>query len=327
MDGEIKLPTPEVSVVMSVYNGAKYLRESVESIIAQEGVDFEFIIVNDGSTDQSGQILNEYANNDTRIRVVHQENQGLTKSLIKGCNVSRGRYIARQDSDDISLPSRLFKLSKLLDDDPRLAFVSSWTQRIGLNDEVFSDFIRPDDPLEATRQLFEKNIGPPGHGSVMFRRNLYKRVGGYRQEFYYCQDFDLWLRLASQGLIAYEQKVLYKYRYTLDGISTYHCDIQNQFAEFVIACDKARRLTASDAKKLYEVSKFREKFLAGNLKRPSSRRRIAATYYHIGSELPKRGDQRSKELLWKAIKTNPLHWKAWVKLIIGRLLRRDKDIY
>src|SRR6266496_3005617 len=101
--------SPDVSVVMSVYNGADHLRETIDSILAQEGVAFELIVVNDGSTDQSAKILEEYASRDKRVRVFQQENQGLTRSLIRGCSEARGKYIARQDAGDVSLTDRLVK--------------------------------------------------------------------------------------------------------------------------------------------------------------------------------------------------------------------------
>ena len=96
------MSTPEVSVLMSVYNGARYLRAAIESVLSQQGVDFELLAVNDGSTDKSGSILDEYAARDPSVRVIHQENLGLTRALIRGCNEARGRFIARQDADDVS---------------------------------------------------------------------------------------------------------------------------------------------------------------------------------------------------------------------------------
>lgn len=94
----MKLSSPEVSVVMSVYNGAKYLRESVESILSQDGVDFEFIIINYGSSDESPLILEEYSQKDRRIHLIHNENEGLTKALIKGCLKAGGEFIGRPPS-------------------------------------------------------------------------------------------------------------------------------------------------------------------------------------------------------------------------------------
>ena len=98
---------PKVSVVMSVYNGAEHLAETLDSVLQQEDCDFEFIVVNDGSTDGTAKVLDKYASLDSRLRVFHQENTGLTKALIKGCSEARGEFIARQDAGDISLPGRL----------------------------------------------------------------------------------------------------------------------------------------------------------------------------------------------------------------------------
>src|SRR5262245_61573626 len=96
-------PRPDVSVVMSVYNGADKLGETIDSILSQDGISLEFIVVNDGSNDESEGFLNNCAKRDPRIRVLHQENQGLTRALINGCALARGEYIARQDAGgDIS---------------------------------------------------------------------------------------------------------------------------------------------------------------------------------------------------------------------------------
>src|SRR5690242_17856980 len=126
----------DISVVMSAYNHAHFLREAVESVLAQEGVSFEFIVINDGSTDDSGRILEEYAARDPRMRVVHQVNQGLTRSLITGCAQAHGRYIARQDSDDISFPGRLHRLARELDACPQVVMVSSHAVTMGPKGEV-----------------------------------------------------------------------------------------------------------------------------------------------------------------------------------------------
>src|SRR5262245_5437953 len=114
---------PDVSVVMSAYNGGNRLHETMHSILSQEGVSLEFIIVNDGSTDGSDLILDEYAVHDARVRVLHQENQGLTRALTKGCAAAKGEYIARQDVGDIALPNRLGLQKQVLDQNEDCAFV------------------------------------------------------------------------------------------------------------------------------------------------------------------------------------------------------------
>ena len=116
---------PVVSVVISVFNAGALLPQAMRSVLDQEGVDFEIVVVDDGSTDGSGEALDRYAREDPRVRVLHQENAGLTKALIRGCSQARGELIARQDVDDVSLPGRLEKQARLLRSDPSLAMVSS----------------------------------------------------------------------------------------------------------------------------------------------------------------------------------------------------------
>ena len=125
----------EVSVVMSVYNGALNLTPSMNSILSQEGVSLEFIVVNDGSTDNTGEILDDFARRDPRVRVIHQENTGLTRALIRGCDAALGEFIARQDAGDISLPGRLKNQAAVLTGCKDCVFVSCWTDVVGPNGE------------------------------------------------------------------------------------------------------------------------------------------------------------------------------------------------
>jgi glycosyltransferase involved in cell wall biosynthesis len=126
---------PDVSVVMSVYNGADRLHETLESVLSQQGVSLEFIIIDDGSTDRSDVILANYARHDPRVQILYQPNQGLTRALIRGCEAAKGKYIARQDAGDISLPDRLRLQKAVLDQYEDCAFVSCWTSMVGPTDE------------------------------------------------------------------------------------------------------------------------------------------------------------------------------------------------
>ena len=121
---------PLVSVVMSVYNGEGYLPASLDSLLAQEGVDFEIVVVDDGSTDQSPEILENYARKDYRVRVIRQENAGLTKALARGCGEATGELVARQDADDVSFPGRLAKLTAVLRENAGVAVAASWVEVI-----------------------------------------------------------------------------------------------------------------------------------------------------------------------------------------------------
>ena len=125
------MSTPEVSVVMSVLNGGAELDSSIVSILDQDGVDLELIVVNDGSTDQTAEVLEDFARRDPRVRILNQDNVGLTQSLVRGCKAARGKYIARQDVADISLPARLRLQKALMDTDENIAFVSCWAEICG----------------------------------------------------------------------------------------------------------------------------------------------------------------------------------------------------
>ena len=110
----MRTSSPLVSVVMSVFNGGDYLQTALESVLDQEGVDFEFVVVDDGSTDGSAAKLAEIARRDARVRVIRQENAGLTRALMRGCSEARGDFVARQDGDDLSCAGRLARQARVL---------------------------------------------------------------------------------------------------------------------------------------------------------------------------------------------------------------------
>ena len=313
---------------MSAYNDARYLSEAVESVLSQKDVDFEFIIVDDGSQDDSASILRRYEGRDHRVRVIHKANEGLTQSLIVGCREARGEFIARQDADDISAPDRLRRLSDQLIREPRIVFVSSWAQIIGPTGHVLGEITKPDDPLEATDQLLNHRQGPPGHGTVMFRRRTYEQVGGYRKQFYYGQDSDLWLRLASQGPLAYEQAFLYRFRYSPDAISGKYRDLQRRFGEIGQACFAARRSGQSEAKHLALAEHLTTLALARRRLNRVDRRCVAAAHYFVGCGLTQGGRPGASHHFWRSLGSWPLYWRAWVRLAgcpliaISRVVRR-----
>lgn len=163
---------PQISVVMSAYNGAKCLSASIDSALAQTERDFEFIIVNDGSTDSRvAEILSEYKVRDERIKIISKSNAGLTRALIDGCAAAKGKYIARIDVGDVMLPERLARQKAVLDAQPDVVFVSCWTEYCGPEWEhlyvhrveipVDGENICPADPNSYPER------GPTHHGSVM----------------------------------------------------------------------------------------------------------------------------------------------------------------
>lgn len=311
--------TPQVSVVMGVYNAAPCLTECIDSILTQEGVVLELIVIDDGSSDGSAEIIDQYGETDPRVRVIHQENQGLSKALIRGCAMAAAPYIARQDADDRSRPGRLASQFAMLEADPALAMVGSWTQYVGPGKEPLYVAERPADPEEATRQLLKHRQGPPAHGCVMFRRSAYEAAGGYREEFYYAQDVDLWFRMLERGQVAYVQKVLYEYQYHPASISGGRRPMQRQFGALAHACREAREEGQPEAPYVEQAAQLAADARSGN--QPSS---TGAGYYHLGSLLLEQSPASARPYLWQAVRLNPFRPKHWFQWIRAMLTRRGK---
>ena len=198
---------PRISVIMSVYNGEKYLREAIESILNQTFTDFEFLIVNDGSTDGSLEIIQSYQ--DERIRVINNEqNIGLTKSLNKAIKQARGEYIARQDADDISLPNRFEEQIKYFEKHPETAILGTSKYVIDEDGKILRKEIALLKPN--SKNLLKTNV--LRHGSVMFRKAIVDELGGYNELLRYSQDYELWLRIVKRYEVRNLRQLLYKSR-------------------------------------------------------------------------------------------------------------------
>ena len=316
--------TPQVSVVMSVYNGAAQLAETLDSVLQQEGCDFEFIVINDGSTDETATILDRYAAADARLRVVHQDNTGLTRALARGCALARGEFIARQDAGDVSLPGRLRKQVQALRAESGLAFVSSATRYVGpLGEFLFlqsgTGIARSPTSIIDLANRHGVTDGPSHHGSVMFRRTAYAEAGGYRAEFYFGQDWDLWYRLSLLGMFQLLSETLYQARIDVADISVGHKAAQEQIALLSLAALKARVSGETEAAVLLAAASIRP-----SQTRQSRQKRIARGSYFIGECLRANGNVSSaRRYLRQSIKNDPTFAKAWFRLIQA-LVMTDK---
>jgi glycosyltransferase involved in cell wall biosynthesis len=302
---------PDISVVMSVYNGQAGLRASAESILTQSGVDLELIVVDDGSTDASGAILDEMTSRDRRVRVIHQENRGLTRALIAGCAAARGRYIARQDCGDTSDPRRLVLQKEFLDGNDELVFVSCWTAFAGPEGEPLYESRgtgAASSPIAILDVQREWGVidGPTCHPSVMMRRDAYERAGGYRPAFAVGQDWDLWYRLAAFGKFQIVPQTLYTAEVTPRGISGGARRAQQIIAQLSLAAMRARMNGESD-------DEFVRRAAAVCIVRDGSKCAEGRGLYTIGEALRRRGDVRARRYLRLAIARCPRLLKAWIR--------------
>ncbi len=190
--------SPNISILMSVYNGEKTLAKAIDSILEQTYRDYEFIICDDASSDSTPEILKKYEEADSRIVLLkHEENKGLAASLNDCLGIAKGKYIARQDADDISMPERLSRTLEYLE--------SSDSPYVACGIYVF------DDGGVFSKRLFEEKItkhiiakkNPFFHPTMMFKKEILDKVNGYRvaEETRRTEDYDLVMRLAAEGFI------------------------------------------------------------------------------------------------------------------------------
>ncbi len=200
--------SPKISVIMSVYNGAPYVGAAIESILAQTYADFELIIINDGSTDESSAIIKSYS--DPRIRLFEQANRGLVPSLNRALSAAKGVYLARHDADDISHPDRFMKQIEYLESNPRIAIVGSSIQVMNTQGTILHEHHVLLNNAELKHELLIRS--PFAHGSVMIRAEALKRTGSYDSHYWPAEDYELWIRLGSVGKFHNLDECLYRYR-------------------------------------------------------------------------------------------------------------------
>ncbi len=218
---------PSLSVAMSVYNGERFLVAAIESVLAQSFPEFEFLIIDDGSSDASAAIIRRFAERDNRIRPILRENRGLIVSLNQLLGEARAPIIARMDADDISHPDRFAQQMAFLEANPDHGIVGSWSEDIDENGRPWP-VDAPDHPL--THEEFLHNIRHGGpllcHPVVMYRGDVVRQAGGYHAAFKHCEDHDLWLRLSSITKMANIPERLIRYRHYPEQVSKRHATQQ-----------------------------------------------------------------------------------------------------
>ena len=209
---------PRVSVIMSVHNGAQFLYPAVRSILDQHFSDFEFLILDDGSTDNSLKILSALAKADSRVHIIASENQGLVASLNQLIGLARAPYLARMDCDDIVMPDRFLRQLAFLEANPEIGILGSNSHDIDARGNLIGATDKyPETPEALVLQLAD---GPPlCHPSVMMRTHVARQLGGYRPAFRHAEDYDLWLRATRLTQIANLPDRLLLYRRSPDQVS------------------------------------------------------------------------------------------------------------
>ena len=234
---------PKISVIMPVYNAERYVAEAIKSILDQTFSNFEFIIIDDGSTDKSTAIIEKYAIADSRIRVLRQGNQGVAKAINNGFQEAGGEFLARMDADDIAYPERFTKQIAFLRKNTECVAVGCRTLLIDPEGLEIGLFMQQQAKTHGEIDLahMKGRGGAITHPSVIFRSEALRRIGGYREVMEPAEDLDLFLRLAEIGRLANLEEVLLKYRMHLQSTGSKRRLEQEQKVRLAIREARQRR--------------------------------------------------------------------------------------
>ena len=236
---------PLVSCIMTAFNAAHTVEGAVRSILEQTHGDFEILVVDDGSTDGTPNLLQSLSRQDSRIRLWSLANQGQTRALNVCLEHARGEYVARMDADDVSLPHRFERQVAWLESKPNIVALGTLRMTIDEKGAVLKKQkpkpdVRPD--LHAVPPRYVSLV----HPSAMIRAQVLRKVGGYRPFFRYAQDVDLWLRLAERGRLAVLPEYLLLYRQTQSAISSEKAVEQQAYAAIALIAAVGRARGAAD---------------------------------------------------------------------------------
>lgn len=216
------MKSPQISVVMPAYNAEKYITEAIDSILFQTFKDFEFIIINDASTDSTKEIVESF--NDPRIILINNEqNKGVAKSLNIGISAAKGKYIARMDADDIALPERFQKQFDFMEQHPNIDVCGSWAKKTGNENEIINNPVSYEDIKDAL--FFSCSMS---HSTIVFKKSLNFQ---YSSEFPRAEDYDLWCKKINDLKFVNIPEVLLLYRVHGYQVGKTHKNEQNNNAK------------------------------------------------------------------------------------------------
>jgi glycosyltransferase involved in cell wall biosynthesis len=309
---------PKVSIIMAAYNEENTIVDSIESIIKQTYKNFELIVVDDGSMDSTPEIVRDIQNEKIKL-LQNSENESLPYSLNRGIRESDGQYIARHDADEISKPTRLERQVEYLDNNPDVQVVGCWCEIVGQNGEHIIN-----EQISADRDFGVDDLvrNGPGltHGSVMMRREALETLDGYREEFKYAQDYDLWLRVADEfgkGAIDYIPEVLYERRIEAGQIAN---------RKPTLICAEYARKSANSNNDNGLLDEMCEKIDQTPARSLSEATEHAMYYYLIGMRYFRQGKRAEfYKNMFRSIATQPFLIRPWYQIGLSFLPENTRN--
>ena len=228
------MPDPLVSILIPVYNCRPYLDAAMSSILAQTYKDFEVVVIDDGSTDGSSEDLARFAQQDSRVRIITQSNQGLPKTLLRGQQLCCGKYIARMDGDDIATPERLEKQMAFMEANPDVGICGAFARTVDADGDPMRIFTPPVDYAGIDKKLMEGRASAIIHPLAFMRKEALEKAGGYRTDEE-LEDLGLFLRMAETTKMANIPEVMLDYRMHLKSTNYQrrmrHAELTQQIVE------------------------------------------------------------------------------------------------
>lgn len=299
--------SPVISVLMPVYNARKYVGEAIESILNQTFADFEFLILDDGSTDGSLDVLRDYEKRDDRITVTTRPNKGIVATLNELFEQSTGEFLARMDNDDVALPDRFRLQVEAMRADPSLVCVGGAFEVMDQESRFLTFLAVPVSDEDIQRDALAGH-GSICHPSAMIRRNAMEQVGGYCADMKGAEDLDLWLRLGEIGKLGNVAEPVLRYRLVQTSVSETAGAEQRQYAR--MACERA-----------WQRRGIQGQFEASELWRPGKDRASRAKFAMQYGWWAFLSGNRGTALIYgtRAVKAAPLNLDAWRLLVCAAI--------
>jgi len=301
---------PTISVVMPVFNGAAYLGNAIESVLAQTLGDFELLVFDDGSTDETPVVLASHERRDSRIQVLRRSHRGLTPLLNEGLHLARGRFLARMDADDLCLADRFARQIAYLEEHPECVAVGAQVIAIDSDGDPLYRTSFPITHEEIDYRHVRGKSGQIAHPLLMARTDVLRAIGGYCEDFSVAQDFDLLLRLAEVGRLANLPRVLLKYREHPRTISQQHRERQLEAVrEALSRAWKRRSMTVPPEPLLID--------------QPGPETVWEKELQWTGQALGCGYRRSARKHAWRAVRAKPISRSAW--RLLGQALLSDFD--
>jgi glycosyltransferase involved in cell wall biosynthesis len=299
---------PKITVLMPAYNTGKYIHEAISSVLEQTFTDFELLIINDGSTDYTLDVINTFT--DARIRVINQDNKGVANALNNGLNNARAPYIARFDADDVCYPNRLQVQYDFITAHPDYSIIGSACDYADVNGEYVFTY-QPIAYSNAEIQQLDYKICPFIHSGVFYKKDVVLSAGGYNEHAYTFEDHFLWANILKNEKACNLQQSLIKVRWNPESITIDEKWRTNTFRKIKYNALNKLAITEADGIKLRQIGKQQH----------LSRIKEGAYYALLGKKYLWNNYQpvKARHNLIKTLSISPLHIKNYFLLLLSFL--------